>query len=94
MTLKDHTDIIENSVMLEIKDGDNVLYHGWRGNLEHAENLEEMLTREVSKFKMRVDASLKNDKDDKVTITELNCGKFKYADLYIELVYLYELTTK
>ena len=45
---------------------------------------------------MRVDASDRREPNTgkRTVITELNCGKFNYCDLYIELVYSYKLANK
>jgi hypothetical protein len=50
----------------------------------------------VEHFAIRVEARKRTEPETvpKVVITELNCGKFNYCDLYQELVYSYRLTKK
>lgn len=90
MTLKEHLAIIDDPVVLEIREDDNVLYHGYRGCFSYAgaAHLEQM---QVTRFRMRVDGKRRTNEADKHTITELNAGTFNYCDMHIELVYVYEV---
>ena len=96
MKLSDHLAIIENPVVLEVLDGEKVLYKGYKGCIEFQKDKEEYLDREVEHFALRVDARGRNDPQNtkRTVITELNCGVFNYCDLYIELVYSYKLANK
>lgn len=96
MKLIDHLMIINNAVMLEISDGSNVIYKGWKGCLEYDNEAVKALDKEVIAFELKVEARGRHEKRGKkqTVITELNCGKFNYRDMYIDLVYSYILANK
>lgn len=95
MKLRDHLEIINNPVVLEVLDNDKVLYRGYKGCFEYAENKEKISDREVERFQIRVEARRRSKPQEEMTaITELNCGKFNYCDLYEELIYSYRLAKK
>lgn len=96
MTLRDHLKIINDSVMLEVLDNSEVVYKGWKGCFEYDKEAVKALDREIISFALRVDARgrHKPDTGKRTVITELNCGKFNYCDLYIDLVYSYKLANK
>lgn len=96
MKLRDHLEIIDNSVMLEVLDGSKMVYKGWKGCFEYNKEAVKALDREIIGFALRVDARGRREPDTgkRTVITELNCGKFNYCDLYIELVYSYKLANK
>ena len=89
MTLKDHLDLINGSVVLEITDDTGVLYRGYKGCFEYKETAPEMSDREVTSFCIRVEARRRKTDEPLTVINELNSGKFNYCDLFIELVYSY-----
>lgn len=94
--LRDHLEIIENPVCLEILDGDKVLYSGYKGCLEYQQDRDAYLDRPVERFELRVEARRKRDRWDaeSIVMTELNCGEFYYRDLYEKLIYSYTLADK
>lgn len=96
MTLRDHLALINNAVMLEVLDGSEVVYKGYKGCFEYNKEAQKALDREIVGFELRVDARGRNEPYDaqRTVITELNCGKFNYCDLYIDLVYSYKLANK
>ena len=92
MKLGEHLAIIDNPVAMAVEEQDGtVLYRGYRGNFEHAENRAQISQREVKKFHLRVEGTRRANAKDKCEITELNCGVYNYADLHIALVYVYIL---
>lgn len=96
MTLGDHIALIDNAVMLEVLDGSEVVYKGYKGCFEYDKEAQKTLNREIIGFALRVDARGRQEPDTgkRTVITELNCGKFNYCDLYIDLVYSYKLANK
>ena len=94
MTLGEHLEVIRSgAVVLEIKDETEVIYKGFKGCLEYYQEAVKALDRKVSAFTLRTEARKRNDPQDaeRTILTELNCGQFNFADLFIELVYSYEL---
>lgn len=95
MKLREHLKIIDNPVVLEVLDENKVLYRGYKGCFEYEKDSEKISDREVECFKIRVEARRRSEPQEEMTvITELNCGKFNYCDLYEELVYSYRLAKK
>lgn len=92
MTVREHLEIIDYSVVLAIEEQDGTpLYNGYRVRFDHNEDNKKILEREVTRFHLRVEGRRRTNEVDKHVITELNCGTFNYADLYIALVYVYVL---
>ena len=90
MTVKEHIEIIDNPVVMEIRQGDKVLYHGYKGCFGHTESAKEIEELEVERFHLRIDGRRRTNDADRMIVNELNCGTFNYCDLHIELVYVYE----
>lgn len=90
MRIKEHVEILDNPVVLEIRRGDAVLYHGYKGCFGYKEQVKEIEEMEVERFHLRVDGKRRTNAEDRAIITELNSGIFNYCDLHIELVYVYE----
>lgn len=94
MTLGEHLELIrDGAVVLEIKDETGLIYRGFKGCLEYNQEAVKALERKVTAFTLRTEARGRNDPQDaeRTILTELNCGQFNFADLFIELVYAYEL---
>lgn len=91
MRLKDHLEIISNPVAMRVEERDGtVLYTGYRGCFEFDQH-EEILERKVDKFRVKIEGKRRTGGEDKLEITELNCGTFNYADLHLKIVYVYIL---
>lgn len=92
MKIREHLEIIDNTVVLAIEEQDGtVLYYGYKGCIEHSKDNEKFIEREVTRFHLRIEGTRRTNEKDKHAITEINCGKFNYADLHISLVYVYVL---
>lgn len=92
MKIKEHLEIIDNPVVLEIEEQDGtVLYRGYKGCFEHDEDNQRIEEREVKRFHLRVEGKRRVNEADKHVITELNCGTFNYTDFHMCLVYVYIL---
>lgn len=89
MTIKEHIEIIDNPVVMEIRRGAEVLYHGYKGCFGYTESAKAMEELEVERFHLRIDGRRRTNDADRMVINELNCGTFNYCDLHIELVYVY-----
>jgi hypothetical protein len=95
LTLENHLDLINGSVVLEIEDESGAtLYRGYKECFEYDGNAQELSNREVIKFVVRTEARKRNTDKTLEVINELNSGKFNYCDMYIELVYAYTIKNK
>ena len=92
MKLKEHIALIKNANLLHIKDDTDTLYKGYKGNLEHLEQVEELAEREVVAFSVVPEISKREEPSNILPITEINCGQYNYGDLRVRLFYTYSLS--
>lgn len=92
MKLKEHIALINNANLIHLRSGTETLYKGYKGNVVHMEDVEEVTEREVVAFSVIPEISKRNAPDNILPITELNCGQYNYGDLRVRLFYTYSLS--